>query len=38
MEKEVTKKMVELIGWPDGDAIFSPGFLRIELHLFNIYI
>lgn len=25
MEKEVAKKMAELIGWQDSDAIFAPG-------------
>lgn len=27
MEKEVTRRMIELIGWPagEGDAIFTPG-------------
>lgn len=27
MEKEVTRKMIDLIGWPadQGDAIFTPG-------------
>lgn len=28
MEKEVTKRMIELIGWEDGDYIFAPGQLK----------
>lgn len=30
MEKEITRKMIELIGWPNGDAIFSPGKLFLQ--------
>ena len=33
MEKEITRKMIELIGWPNKEAIFAPGkyFLQCDL-------
>lgn len=35
MEKEVTRRMIELIGWPagEGDAIFTPGKIFNLIHL-----
>ncbi|KAM3724665.1 Glutamate decarboxylase [Dirofilaria immitis] len=35
MEKEVTKKMAELIGWQDSDAIFAPGGAISNLYAMN---
>lgn len=29
MEKEVMNKMIELVGWPEGDGIFAPGFVEL---------
>lgn len=39
MEKEVIRKMIELIGWPEGegDAIFSPGFFLNFYLIKNFY-
>ncbi|VDM24706.1 unnamed protein product [Toxocara canis] len=35
MEKEVIKKMIEVIGWSDGDAIFAPGGAIANLYAMN---
>uniref|UniRef100_A0A183C478 Glutamate decarboxylase 1 n=1 Tax=Globodera pallida TaxID=36090 RepID=A0A183C478_GLOPA len=36
MEKEVTQRMVELIGWPNGgDAVFSPGGAIANMYAMN---
>uniref|UniRef100_A0A0N5AXV4 Glutamate decarboxylase 1 n=1 Tax=Syphacia muris TaxID=451379 RepID=A0A0N5AXV4_9BILA len=35
MEKEVTRRMIELIGWDDGDYIFAPGGAISNLYAMN---
>lgn len=37
MEKEVIRRMIQLIGWPDGegDAIFSPGGAIANMYAMN---
>ncbi|MFH4973820.1 hypothetical protein AB6A40_000529 [Gnathostoma spinigerum] len=35
MEKQVMNKMIELIGWPEGDAIFAPGGAISNMYAMN---